>query len=67
MRQLIKIDDQVKAELDKIKISGQTYSSIIDELLDVRRRLFELLNVIEGSLKFREWQCERLEKDQSTD
>lgn len=67
MRALIKIEDQTKAELEKIKDPGRTYSQVIDDLLEARSRIFELLNVIEGSLKFREWQRERLEQAPETD
>jgi predicted CopG family antitoxin len=62
MSKQLKIDDRVYDKLDKLRGRGETFSMAIDELLDARLKVFELISVLEGQLKFREWQREQLEK-----
>ena len=61
MSKAIKVEDQVYNDLDQIRSKGETFSNVIVELLSARLRILELINVLEGQLKFREWQREQLE------
>ncbi|GAJ24742.1 unnamed protein product, partial [marine sediment metagenome] len=55
-----KVEDQVYQELDVIRVKGQTFSQVIEDMLKARLKIFELLGVLEGSLKYREWEREQL-------
>jgi len=61
MSKVIKVEEQVYDQLDKLKARGETFSQVIGDLLGARLQIFRLLDVLEGQLKFREWQRERLE------
>lgn len=67
MSKLIKVDVAVYDRLDQIRGRGETFGQVIGNLLDARDGLFDLLNVIEGSLKFRDWQRRRLEEAAAAD
>ncbi len=56
MSRAIKVEDQVYQELDMIRSKGETFSQVIERLLEARLHMFEALNVIEGVLRYREWQ-----------
>ena len=62
MSKAIKVDDNIYEELDKMKLGRQTYSDVIADLLMARMSIIQLLNALEGSLRYREWQREQLEK-----
>ena len=62
MSKAIKVGDQVYAQLDELRAKGQTFSQIIEDMLKARLKVFELLNVLEGQLKYHEWQQKQLEK-----
>jgi len=62
---IIKVKDGVYQELDHLRMGRQTFSDVIKELLDARLKVLELLSVLEGSLKYREWQREQLDKIQT--
>ena len=65
MSKVIKVEDQIYNELDHLRMGRQTFSDVIKELLDARLKVLELLSVLEGSLKYREWQREQLDKIQT--
>lgn len=62
MSKAIKVDDQVYQELDQLRVKGETFSQVIAVLLQTRLSILEVMNVLEGTLKFRRWQEERLEE-----
>lgn len=62
MSKVIKVEDQIYQQLDTLRIGRQTFSDVIDDMLIARLRMLEAINVLEGSLRFREWQREQLEK-----
>lgn len=62
MSKMLKVNDQVYNQLDQLKVGHQTFSNVIGELLTARLKVFELINVLEGQLKYREWQQQELAK-----
>jgi len=62
MSKMLKVNDQVYSQLEALKVGHQTFSDVILELLTARLRIFELINVLEGQLKYREWQQRELAK-----
>jgi len=62
MSKMLKVNDQVYHELDALKVGHQTFSDVIRELLAARLKTFEFINVLEGQLKYREWQQRELSK-----
>lgn len=62
MSKAIKVEEQVYTELDLIREKGETFSQIIERLLEARLKMFETLNMIEGVLKYQEWKQKQLLK-----
>jgi len=60
MSKVIKVDDQVYNDLDKLRSKGETFGEIIAMLINARLKVLELWNVLEGALKFSEWREQRL-------
>ena len=60
MSKMLKVNDQVYDQLDKLRNGRQTFSDAISELLAARLKIFELISVMEGMMKFREWQRDRI-------
>jgi len=60
MSRVIKVEDQVYKKLDQLRVGRQTFSDVIEDLLRSRNKILEAMNVLEGQLKFREWQREQL-------
>lgn len=59
MSKVIKVEEQVYAALEKLRGKGETFSNAIDALLDTRIKVLELISVLEGQIKYREWQEQR--------
>ena len=55
MSRAIKVEDQVYTALDLIRQKGETFSQIIERLLEARLKMFEALNMIEGVLRYDKW------------
>lgn len=62
MSKLIKVEEAVYNQLDTLRAGRQTFSDVVDELLTGRLRMLEAMNLLEGVLRFREWQRERLDE-----
>lgn len=62
MSKQLKVTDQVYNQLDHLRGRGQTFSLVIEDLLTARLGIVEMLNQLEGSLRFRQWQHEQLHK-----
>lgn len=62
MSKVIKVETQVYDELDKLRVGRQTFSDVIEDLLKSRLKILEAMNMLEGQLKFREWQRQKLEE-----
>ena len=60
MSRAIKVEDQVYQELDLIKEKGETFSQVIERLLEARLKMFETLSMIEGVLRYQEWKQKKL-------
>uniref|UniRef100_A0A6H2A3K0 Antitoxin n=1 Tax=viral metagenome TaxID=1070528 RepID=A0A6H2A3K0_9ZZZZ len=60
MSRAIKVDDNVYSQLDQLRGKGETYSMAVESLLNARLKMLELISVLEGQIKYREWQDERL-------
>ena len=61
MSKQIRVEDHVATELDKLRVGRQTYSDVIEDLTRARIKILEAMNVLEGQLKFREWQRQELD------
>lgn len=66
MSKTIRVEDDVYLELEKLRDWKETFSTVIRNLVFNRGALCRLLDQIEGSLRFREWQREQLEKKEKT-
>ena len=62
MSKQIRIEDKVYDELDKLRIGRQTFNDVIEDLLKARLKILEAMNMLEGVIRFREWQRSELEK-----
>jgi len=62
MSRAIKVEDQIYGELDQLRVGRQTFSDVIKDLLKSRITILEAMNMLEGIVRFREWQREQLEK-----
>lgn len=60
MSKVIKVDDKVYEQLDRLRDKGETFSGIIQELLITRMIILDMISVLESQLKYREWQENRL-------
>ena len=52
MSKAIKVEDQVYQELDMIRGKGATFSDVVEGLLKLRIQVMELMNVLEGQLRY---------------
>lgn len=66
MSRPIKVEDHIYEELDRLKVGRQTFSDVIQELLKARIEMLKALNMLEGTLRFREWQREQRERQETT-
>ncbi len=55
MSKPIKVSDQVYQELDMVKEKGETFSQVVERLLEARAKMFEMLSMVEGVLRYQEW------------
>ncbi len=62
MSKVIRVEDQIYKDLDKLRVGRQTFTDVLTDLLKTRLRILEAMNMLEGQLRFREWQREQLEK-----
>ena len=62
MSKAIKVEDQVYQELDKIRGKGETFSQVVEALLNGRQAALVFLDVLESTYNFREWQRQELER-----
>jgi len=60
MSKAIKVEDQVYQELYMIRQRNQTFSQVIEDMLEARLKIFELLNVMEGQLKYQDWKQKQI-------
>lgn len=65
MSKVIKVEDQTYQELDQLRVGRQTFSEVVKELLRSRLKILEAMDVLEGQLRFREWQREQLNQTQT--
>lgn len=61
MSKLIKVEDQVYHDLDRLRVGRQTFSEVIKRMLADRLKIFELLSVLEGQLNYLEWKQTRID------
>jgi len=64
MSRVIKVEEHVYDRLDQLRGKGGTFSEVVDDLLGVREEICQVITVIEGMIKFREWQAERMLRQQ---
>ncbi len=62
MSRAIKVEDQVYTELDQIREKGETFSQVVERLLEARLKMFETLSMVEGVLRYQEWKQKQLLK-----
>ena len=62
MSKVIKVDDEVYNDLDKLRVKGETFGEIIDMLLRGRITVLEMISVLEGSLKYHEYREQKLKE-----
>lgn len=67
MSKTIRVEDNVYLELEKLRDWKETFSQVIGKLTLTREELCKLLDVIEGAIKFREWQREKNEQKKKSD
>ena len=62
MSRAIKVEDQVYLELDMIREKGETFSQVVERLLQARLKMFEILSMVEAVLRYQEWKQKQLLK-----
>jgi len=62
MSKTIKVEDQVYLELDMIREKGETFSQIIESLLEARLKIFEIISMVEVVLRYEKYKQEILLK-----
>lgn len=62
MSKMLKVSVEVYQELDQLRTGRQTFSDTVEELLTGRKKILEAMQLLEGVLKYREWQRQQLEK-----
>ena len=67
MSKTIRVEENAYLELDKLRDWKQTYSEVIEDLLATRAEICRFLDVVEGQIRFREWQREKLEQQKISD
>lgn len=65
MSKVIKVEEAVYTQLDTLRVGRQTFSDVIDDLLTGRLKILEAIQMLEGILKYREWQREQLNQIQT--
>jgi len=60
MRKTIKVEEPIYDQLDSLRIGRQTFSDVIEVLLNTRLKTLELFSVREGQIKYRERRSEQL-------
>ena len=61
MIKTIKLEERTYHQLDQLRGKRETFSDAVATLLLARLKVLELSSVLEGQLKYREWQREQLE------
>lgn len=67
MSKTIRVEDDVYLELEKLRDWKETFSQVIAKLTMTRGELCKLFDIIEGAIRFREWQREKLEQQKKRD
>lgn len=62
MSKTVKLEDQVYTRLDDFRDKHETFSEAVERLLRARDDMCRLVDVLEGQIRFKEWQREQLEK-----
>ncbi len=62
MSKAIKVEDHIYTSLDLLRVGRRTFSDVIMELLKARLTILEAMSLLEGQLKYREWQRQEYEK-----
>lgn len=62
MSKVIKVEDHIYQSLDHLRVGRQTFSDVCEDLLKCRLTILDSISMLEGVIKYREWQREQLEK-----
>ena len=62
MSKVIKVEEKVYENLDKLRAKGETFSQIIEMLLRARIQVLETWGALEGALKYHEYKDQRLKE-----
>ena len=55
----IKLEEHVYDGVDELRGKGETFSQAVERLIQTRETVCELLDVLEGMIKFTEWKRKR--------
>lgn len=66
MSKTIKLEEQVYSKLEEFRDKRETFSEAVERLLELPQGIFNLVNVLEGSIAFSEKQRDQLKKTVST-
>lgn len=62
MSKVIRVEDKTYTALDHLRLGRQTFDDTINNLLESRLKILELISILEGMMGYRQWQSERLQK-----
>ncbi len=62
MSKPMKITDKTYEDLDRLRLKGETYSEVIDRLLNIRTRVMGMLTELEFLLDYDAWKRDELLK-----
>ena len=58
----IQLKDEVYARLESVRGKRETFSETVELLLSLREKITELVSVLEGQIKFHEWQKQKADE-----
>lgn len=60
MSHSIKVSDEVYQGLETVRDKRETFSQVVERLLAARSEFQKLADILEGQIKFRQWQSDKL-------
>jgi predicted CopG family antitoxin len=59
LSKVIKVDEEIYGSLDKLRGKGDTFGTVIEDLLKTREITLGAIQLLEGPVKYRQWLEER--------
>ncbi len=66
MSKQIRVEDPVYERLNELRGKDETFSDVVGRLVGSRETICNLINVLEGQIRYREWLHEKQEREAAT-